>query len=151
LPACDRDRADSPFPLIGGRSVSFAKFLELLIYSDELFPDSIEVRPVDAYAFSPVTTGTPTPLLRHYRVGSVIITFSVSTFDVYDVRLGKLTVGPAKAPRVSQSDDIASRCEESLAVSELRLQATAYFGALGKRLSLLVRSPLSCLDTLRRC
>lgn len=114
------------------RSISFAKFIELLIYSDELFP--ISIAPQSVHAFNPATTGAPTPLLRHYRVRSILITLSVSVFDVYDIRLGKLTVGPAKIPKTDGPSEA-----EALAVNETRLHAMTFFSALGKRLSHLVR------------
>lgn len=127
------------------RSVSFAKYLELLIYSDQLFPPSLA--PSSAACFTPAATMSATPLLRHYQLGDVTTTVSVSPFDLYEIRLGKLTVGPAKIPRgtaggAGADEDAACGAgadKEPVAVEETRAEIKAFYAAVEKQLGRLVR------------
>lgn len=64
-----------PFSLFRS-AFSFAKYLELLCYADRLFPPTLCAH-VDATAFSPASTGTPTPLIRYFRQDGVEISLSI--------------------------------------------------------------------------
>lgn len=140
----------------------FGKYLELLCYADRLYPSDLCAHTQAAASSgstsisSEAISSTASPLLRHFRhARSVVVTISLDHFDIYELKLGKLSVGPpvssktnavpqgpASAPSWTGSDPHSSEADKARK-EDLALEIEAYFVNLQKRFSALVSTVLS--------